>query len=440
MQNQKINNVNKNLVIVGAQWGDEGKGKLVDWLTEKADVVVRFQGGHNAGHTLVINGQKIVLHLLPAGVMHPHTQCVIGNGVVVHLPTLKKELEAITAKGVTLEGRLFISMFAPLIMPYHSAMDIAREKAIEGAGGEKIGTTGRGIGPTYEDKVARRAIRLIDLLDEKIFREKLAKNLDLYNFLLKNYYKTDIVDINACTDEYLKLAEIFRPMAKDTAVLLNNAHKAGKKIIFEGAQGSLLDIDHGTYPYVTSSNTLSGNAACGTGMSPSAIGLVLGIIKAYITRVGGGPMPTELFDEDGKTIATRGAEFGATTGRARRCGWFDVPLAKRTIMLNGIDKLAMMKLDVLDTLSEIKICTHYLYKGEKLTIAPTESNELAQCQPVYETVGGWQSDITKILDFDKLPATAIKYIKRIEELCETTIDIVSVSPERNGTIIRSEIV
>lgn len=430
----------QNLVIVGAQWGDEGKGKLVDWLTEKADVVVRFQGGHNAGHTLVINGQKIVLHLLPAGVMHAHTQCVIGNGVVVHLPTLKKELDAINTKGINLQGRLFISLSAPIILPYHMAMDVAREKAIEGAGGEKIGTTGRGIGPTYEDKVARRAIRLIDFLDEKIFREKLHQNLDLYNFLLKSYYKVAEINEQQVLDEYLPLAEVFRPMAIDTSVLLNAANKSGKKIIFEGAQGSLLDIDHGTYPYVTSSNTLAGNAACGSGMSPQSIGTVLGIIKAYITRVGGGPMPTELFDEDGKTIATCGAEFGATTGRARRCGWFDVPLAKRTIMLNGIDKLAMMKLDVLDTLSEIKICTHYLYNGEKLEIAPTESNILAKCQPVYETVKGWQSDITKILDFNKLPPTAISYIKRIEQLCETSVDIVSVSPERNGTIIRSAVI
>ena len=429
----------QNLVVVGIQWGDEGKGKLIDWLTERADFVVRFQGGHNAGHTLVVNNQKIVLHLIPSGAMHSNTQCIIGNGVVVHLPTLKQEIENLAKQGISLENRFFISNFSPLILPYHLAIDRAREESKENAGREKIGTTGRGIGPAYEDKVARRAIRLIDLLDSNIFEQKLQENLDYYNFLLTNYYHQEKIDKQSIFDEFLALAKYFYPMAKDTSILLTNANKDGKKIIFEGAQGSLLDIDYGTYPYVTSSNTLSGNAACGTGLPPSAIGKVLGICKSYITRVGSGPMPTELFDEDGKTIAKVGAEFGATTGRARRCGWFDAPLVRRSILLNGINHLAIMKLDVLDLLAEIKICTHYEYQGEILDIAPTDSTMLSKCKPVFRTMSGWQIPTTKISKFSQLPTKAKSYIRYIEDICQININIISVSPKREHTIIRSQI-
>lgn len=426
----------KNLVIVGIQWGDEGKGKLVDWLTEQAQVVVRFQGGHNAGHTLVINGQKHVLHLLPSGVMREGIDCVIGNGVVLYLPKLLEEMNALKAKGIDIAKRLHISQSCPLILPYHQRIDVAREQAIEGSGGEKIGTTGRGIGPAYEDKVARRAIRMDDLLDKKLFLEKLKKNVDYYHFLLTQYHKVEGIDFQTIADEYLELAETFRAHVCDTSVYLNQAQNVGKNIVFEGAQGSLLDIDHGTYPFVTSSNTLAGNAACGSGVGPQSLSRVLGIIKAYITRVGGGPMPTELFDDTGKLIAKRGNEVGATTGRARRCGWFDVPLAKRAIMLNGVDRLAMMKLDVLDTLPTINICTHYLRDGKPLDHAPGRSEALAQCVPVYETLPGWQSDTTAIRRFEDLPQPAQNYICRIESLCQIPVDIVSISPERDGTIIR----
>lgn len=428
--------MSQNLVIVGSQWGDEGKGKLVDWLMESAQVVARFQGGHNAGHTLVINGQKIVLHLLPSGVMREEVDCVIGNGVVLHLPTLKKEIQALADKGVSLQGRLHISNSCPLILPYHQKIDVARESALEDRGGEKIGTTGRGIGPAYEDKVARRAIRMDDLLIRDHFLAKLRSNVDYYNFILQHYHHTDTVDFQAIADEWLSLAEEFRAMVCDTGVFLHTAQQSGKNIVFEGAQGSLLDIDHGTYPFVTSSNTVAGNAACGTGLPPKSLHRVLGIIKAYITRVGGGPMPTELWDEVGKTIAKRGAEFGATTGRARRCGWFDVPLARRAILLNGIDTLSMMKLDVLDTLSEIKICTHYEINGQRLAHAPARSEQLSLCQPIYETLPGWQCDLSMVRRFDDLPAHAQHYVQRIEALCGVPIDIVSVSPERQGSIIR----
>ena len=431
--------MNNNLVIVGIQWGDEGKGKLVDWLTEAAQVVVRFQGGHNAGHTLVIDGQKVVLHLLPSGVMRENTDCIIGNGVVLHLPTLKREMDNLAKLDISLEGRLHISQSCPLILPYHQRLDVAREKSLEDSGDEKIGTTGRGIGPAYEDKVARRAIRVDDLLDEKRFCEKLKHNVDYYHFLLTQYHQVDGLDYQTIVDEYLPLAAHFRPMVCDTSIRVLQAQAQNKRIIFEGAQGSLLDVDHGTYPFVTSSNTLAGNAACGVGIGPQAISQVLGIVKAYVTRVGSGPMPTELFCENAKTIAKRGHEFGSTTGRPRRCGWFDVPLAKRAIMLNGVNRLAMMKLDVLDYLAQIAICTHYEHHGKKIEHAPACSEALTQCTPIYETLPGWQCDTSQIKDFEALPKNAQNYIHRIEKLCQTPIDVVSVNPEREGTIVRRSI-
>ena len=421
-----------NIVIIGSQWGDEGKGKIVDWLVDSAHAVVRFQGGHNAGHTIVVNGEKTVLHLLPSGILHSHVTCFIGNGVVVSPYALLKEIKDIENLGIDVQNNLKISEACPLILDYHIAMDIARETKQNGT---KIGTTGRGIGPSYEDKVARRAIRIQDLFNEKIFFNKLEANLDLYNFMLKHYYKVDTIDINKVFNETFKLANNIKPLVTDVSRKLFNLRKEGKKVIFEGAQGTLLDIDLGTYPYVTSSNCVAGGAATGSGISPKMIDYVIGIVKAYTTRVGEGPFPTELTDEIGKNLANKGNEFGSTTGRARRCGWFDAAALKRSVQINGIDGLCVTKLDVMDEISEIKICVGYIRNNKKYDILPFGSDLVIECEPIYETMAGWMESTAGITNYDDLPKNAKKYLQRIEEIVETKIDIISTGADRKDTIL-----
>jgi adenylosuccinate synthase len=421
-----------NIVIIGSQWGDEGKGKIVDWLVDSANAVVRFQGGHNAGHTLVVNGKKTVLHLLPSGILHPDVTCFIGNGVVVSPHALLKEINEIEALGINIQNNLKISEACPLILEYHIAMDLARENKQNST---KIGTTGRGIGPSYEDKVARRAIRIQDLFNEKIFLTKLEANIDLYNFMLKEYYHVNTVDINKIFDETLELSTHIKPLVTDISRKLFNLRKEGKKVIFEGAQGTLLDIDLGTYPYVTSSNCVAGGAATGSGISPKMIDYVIGIVKAYTTRVGEGPFPTELTDEIGKNLATKGNEFGSTTGRARRCGWFDAAALKRSVQINGIDGLCITKLDVMDGISEIKICVGYIRNGKEYDILPFGSDLVVNCEPIYETMNGWSESTAGITNYDDLPLNAKKYLKRIEEIVETPIDIISTGADRKDTIL-----
>ncbi len=425
-------NMHNNIVIIGSQWGDEGKGKIVDWLTETAKAVVRFQGGHNAGHTLVIEGKKTVLHLLPSGILHPKVLCFIANGVVVSPKALLDEIEELESFGINVRDRLIISEACPLILPYHIAMDIAREIK---RGGNKIGTTGRGIGPSYEDKVARRAIRVQDLFNPQIFKDKLEENLDYYNFLLKNYYNTNTISFNETYEEILKYAEKIKPMVSDVSRKLFNLRQQEEKVIFEGAQGTLLDVDLGTYPYVTSSNCVAGAAATGSGISPKMIDYVLGIVKAYTTRVGAGPFPTELNDDIGSTLAKRGNEFGSTTGRPRRCGWFDAAALKRSIQINGIDGLCITKLDVMDGMEEIKICVGYLRDGKKYDIMPFGADLVIQCEPIYETMPGWSENTAGIQDYSKLPINAKRYLTRIEEIVNTPIDIISTGAERRETIL-----
>jgi adenylosuccinate synthase len=421
-----------NIVIIGSQWGDEGKGKIVDWLVDSASAVVRFQGGHNAGHTLVVNGKKTVLHLLPSGILHSHVTCFIGNGVVVSPDALIKEINNIEALGVNVRQNLKISEACPLILPYHVAMDVARENKIDGT---KIGTTGRGIGPSYEDKVARRAIRIQDLFDEKVFLTKLETNIDWYNFMLKNYYHSNIVDIKQIFDDTLKLATTIKPLVTDVSRKLFNLRKEGKKVIFEGAQGTLLDVDLGTYPYVTSSNCVAGGAATGSGISPKMIDYVVGIVKAYTTRVGEGPFPTELTDDIGQELAKKGNEFGSTTGRARRCGWFDAAALKRSVQINGIDGLCVTKLDVMDGMNEIKICTGYVRNGKEYDILPFGSDLVVNCEPIYETMAGWHESTQGVTNYADLPSNAKKYLKRIEQIVETPIDIISTGADRCDTIL-----
>lgn len=421
-----------NIVIIGSQWGDEGKGKIVDWLVDSASAVVRFQGGHNAGHTLVVNGKKTVLHLLPSGILHPHVTCFIGNGVVVSPNALLKEINEIENLGMNVQNNLKISEACPLILDYHIAMDVARENKQNGT---KIGTTGRGIGPSYEDKIARRAIRIQDLFNEKIFFNKLESNLDLYNFMLKNYYQVDTIDINKVFNETLELSIHIKPLVTDVSRKLFNLRKEGKKVIFEGAQGTLLDIDLGTYPYVTSSNCVAGGAATGSGISPKMIDYVIGIVKAYTTRVGEGPFPTELTDEIGKNLATKGNEFGSTTGRARRCGWFDAAALKRSVQINGIDGLCVTKLDVMDEMNEIKICVGYIRNGKEYDILPFGSDLVINCEPIYEIMSGWSESTAGITNYNDLPINAKKYLKRIEEIVETPIDIISTGADRKDTIL-----
>ena len=422
----------RNVVVIGTQWGDEGKGKIVDWLTDHAQGVVRFQGGHNAGHTLVIGGKKTVLHLIPSGILRDDVACFIGNGVVLSPQALLKEVDELEAAGVSVAKRLKISEACPLILPYHSAIDLAREAA-KGAG--KIGTTGRGIGPAYEDKVARRAIRVQDLFHRERFAAKLGEVLDYHNFALKHYYKVDTVDFQKTLDETLALAERIKPMVADVSRTLYDMSQSGSSLLFEGAQGTLLDIDHGTYPFVTSSNCSAGAAAPGAGVAPQMLQYVLGITKAYTTRVGSGPFPTELFDETGQYLATRGHEFGSTTGRARRCGWFDAAALKRSIQINGVSGLCVTKLDVMDGMETIKLCTGYEWDGQQSDILPVGAESLSECQPIYEELPGWTGTTVGIKRYEDLPENAKRYLKRIEEVCGAPVDIISTGPDRDETIV-----
>jgi len=429
----------RNVVVVGTQWGDEGKGKLVDWLTESAQGVVRFQGGHNAGHTLVINGIKTALHLIPSGIMRPGVKCYIGNGVVLSVPKLLEEIAGLEKAGVEVRSRLRVSEACPLILPYHVALDVAREAAKEKAGNAKIGTTGRGIGPTYEDKVARRALRVQDLKYPERFATKLRENLALHNDVLVNHLHAAPVDFDTVFNEAMAYAQELAPMVADVSRELNEAHKGGANLLFEGAQGTLLDVDHGTYPFVTSSNCVAGNAAAGSGVGPGMLHYVLGITKAYCTRVGGGPFPTELeWEKEGTPgwhMATVGAEKGTTTGRARRCGWFDAALLKRSAQVNGLSGLCITKLDVLDGLSELKLCTGYRLDGEVIDILPMGADEIARCEPIYETIEGWSDSTVGVTQFDKLPTNARLYLQRIEQVTGVPIHMVSTSPDRDHTIL-----
>ena len=424
--------MSKNVVVVGTQWGDEGKGKVVDWLTDHAQGVVRFQGGHNAGHTLVIGGKKTVLHLVPSGILRKEVNCYIGNGVVVSPKALLDEMARLKKAGVEVIGRLKISDACPLILPYHAALDQAREAA---KGARKIGTTGLGIGPAYEDKVARRAIRLQDLFHRERFTAKLREVLDYHNFVLKNYFHSKPVDFKRTLEDTLALAEQIKPLVADVPRLLNQASREGKNLLFEGAQGTLLDIDHGTYPYVTSSNCVAGAAAAGSGIGPQMLHYVLGITKAYTTRVGSGPFPTELSDEVGKKLAARGQEFGATTGRPRRCGWFDAVALKRSIQINGVSGLGVTKLDVLDGMRRLRLGVGYKVDGVESDILPVGAELLAESEPVYEEIPGWKESTVGLKRFEDLPRPAQNYLKRIEEICDVPIDIISTGAEREETIV-----
>ena len=420
----------KNVVVLGTQWGDEGKGKIVDLLTEQVKWVARFQGGHNAGHTLVINGKKTVLHLIPSGILRDGVQCLIGNGVVLAPDALLKEIANLETGGVPVRERLRLSPACPLILPYHVALDQAREAS---KGATKIGTTGRGIGPAYEDKVARRGLRLGDLQHEKAFAEKLSEVLDYHNFVLTQYFKVASVDFNKILDDALKQGKEILPMVADVTSLLHEARKCGANILFEGAQGSLLDIDHGTYPYVTSSNTTAGGASTGSGFGPLYLSYVLGITKAYTTRVGGGPFPTELCDAIGEHLGRVGHEFGATTGRKRRCGWFDAVAVRKAVQINSVSGLCITKLDVLDGLKTLKVCVAY-HNQEGATVSPLHSDDFAGIVPVYEEMPGWSESTVGIKSLDKLPMNARLYLKRLEELTGAPVDIVSTGPDREETI------
>jgi adenylosuccinate synthase len=422
----------KNVVIIGAQWGDEGKGKVVDLLTDRVSAVVRFQGGHNAGHTLVINGKKTILRLIPSGILHPHVKCYIGNGVVLSPSALMQEIAELEKAGLDVVNRLRISEACPLILPYHIALDQARERA---KGEAKIGTTGRGIGPAYEDKVARRAIRVQDLFTRERFAAKLGEVLDYHNFVLKNYFKTDIVDFQQVLEQTLRLGEKLRPMVADVSGELHALMAQDKHILFEGAQAALLDIDHGTYPFVTSSNCVAGQASAGAGVGPNALHYVLGIAKAYATRVGAGPFPTELDDEVGEHLRVRGNEYGSVTGRPRRCGWFDAAALKRAVQLNGMSGICFTKLDVLDGLDMVRVATGYKVNGQIRDILPVGAEALAICEPIYEEYPGWKESTVGIKSFDKLPKNAQVYLRRLEQLVGAPLAIISTGPDRNETII-----
>ena len=424
----------RNVVVIGTQWGDEGKGKIVDLLTDRAAAVVRFQGGHNAGHTLVIGGEKTVLHLIPSGILRDGVKCFIGNGVVLALDALVAEANALIESGVPVYERLRISPGCPLILPSHVALDAAREKA---RGSSAIGTTGRGIGPAYEDKVARRALRVSDLFVREKFAAKLGEILDYHNFLLKNYFKVDAVDFTRTLDEALAYAEVVAPITTDITQLLKELADADKSILFEGAQGSFLDIDHGTYPYVTSSNTVAAAASTGTGIGPGNLDYILGIVKAYTTRVGAGPFPTELFDDQGEHLARVGAEFGATTGRPRRCGWFDAVALRRSIINSSVSGLCVTKLDVLDELETIQICAGYAIDGKPISGVPVVVDRFAECKPIYEEWQGWQESTVGVTEFGDLPKKARDYLGRIEELAGVPIEIISTGPDRDQTIIKT---
>lgn len=422
----------KNVVVIGTQWGDEGKGKLVDLLTEEAAAVVRFQGGHNAGHTLVINGKKTVLHLIPSGVLREGVQCMIGNGVVLCPEALMKEIDILEQSGVPVRNRLKVSEACALILPVHVAIDQAREKA---RGSKAIGTTGRGIGPAYEDKVARRGLRAGDLRNSEEFAKRLKELVDYHNFMLVNYYQADAVSYDEILNKLLALGEQIKLMLTDVGEELSAYQKAGHNIMFEGAQGALLDIDHGTYPYVTSSNTTAGGAATGAGVGPLAVDYVLGITKAYSTRVGNGPFPTELFDHYGEHLGVKGHEFGATTGRKRRCGWFDAVSMRKSAQLNSLSGICLTKLDVLDGLDKIGICTAYKIDGRITEVAPLGADQYEACEAVIEEMPGWSGTTAGVTRFEDLPENARAYIARIEELVGVKVTILSTGPDRNETIV-----
>ncbi|WP_206952300.1 adenylosuccinate synthase [Trinickia acidisoli] len=430
----------RNVVVVGTQWGDEGKGKIVDWLTDHAQGVVRFQGGHNAGHTLIIGGKKTILRLIPSGIMRAGVACYIGNGVVLSPEALFKEIEELEAAGLDVRKRLFISEATTLILPYHVAIDQARE-ARRGAG--KIGTTGRGIGPAYEDKVGRRALRVQDLFTPQAFAERLRENLDFHNFVLTQYLGAAAVDFQQTLDTMLGYAERLAPMVADVSRRLYEENEAGRNLLFEGAQGTLLDIDHGTYPFVTSSNCVAGAASAGAGVGPQKLHYILGITKAYCTRVGAGPFPSELYDADnpqrqeavGVTLANVGKEFGSVTGRPRRTGWLDAAALRRSIQINGVSGLCMTKLDVLDGLDEVKLCVGYKVDGKSADLLPRGAGEVARCEPVYETFGGWKESTIGITQWNELPANAQVYLSRVQEVAGVPIDMVSTGPDRDETIL-----
>jgi adenylosuccinate synthase len=422
----------KCVVILGSQWGDEGKGKIVDLLMSHASVVARFQGGHNAGHTLVINGKKTILRLIPSGILHENVQCLIGNGVVLSPTALLQEMGELERNGVPVAERLRISDSCILLLPYHVALDQAREKA---KGNSKIGTTGRGIGPAYEDKVARRALRFGDLFNESYFSAKLAEVLEYHNFVLKNYHQQEPLDYQELLDSMLALIPVLRPLRADVVDVLANARKNDKHIILEGAQGTFLDVDHGTYPFVTSSNTVAGAASVGSGLGPRNLDYILGIVKAYTTRVGSGPFPTELVDDIGKQLGQRGNEFGSVTGRPRRCGWLDMVILRRSIQLNSFSGFCITKLDVLDGLETVRICTGYKLNGREIAVAPTDIVELAACEPIYQDLPGWQESTVGVKRFADLPKNAQDYLLLIERLAGVPIDLISTGPDRNETII-----
>ena len=422
----------RNVVVVGTQWGDEGKGKIVDLLTEEAAAVVRFQSGHNAGHTLVIGGAKTVLHLIPSGILRPGVQCLIGNGVVLEPHALLKEIDGLEARGVPVRERLRISPACPLILPYHARLDLAREAA---RGSQKIGTTGRGIGPAYEDKVARRGVRLGDFFYWNDFAARLAEVMDYHNFVLTHYFKTDPVDYQTTLDQCAAAAEQLRPMIADVVAILHRLREAGANILFEGAQGALLDIDLGTYPFVTSSNTTAGGTAVGSGFGPRYLDYILGITKAYSTRVGSGPFPTELFDDIGARLASRGHEFGSTTGRPRRCGWFDAVALRQSVQINSISGLCLTKLDVLDGLETIRVCVDYETPGGPQGIAGFANEYYAEIRPIYEELPGWSESTLGARRVADLPLNAQRYIARIEETVGASIDIISTGPDRDETIV-----
>jgi adenylosuccinate synthase len=417
------------VVIVGAQWGDEGKGKIVDVLTLKADLVARYQGGNNAGHTVVIDNEKYVLHLIPSGILHKGTKCAIGNGVVIDPLALLGEIDELRSRNIDIDNNLCISQNAHIIMPYHGAIEREQEKS------KKIGTTGRGIGPSYTDKIARNGIRVIDLLRPDLFREKLRVNLSVFNYLLVNLYKADPLSEDKIFDEYMGYAKQLSKFVTDVSLLINREIEAGKNILLEGAQGTLLDIDHGTYPYVTSSNTIAGGACTGAGIGPTKIDRILGIVKAYTTRVGEGPFPTELNDELGESIRQRGGEFGATTGRPRRCGWLDILGLRYSVSINGLTGIGLTKMDILDGLEKIKLCVGYKYDGKVYDTFTTDLDVLKRCEPVYEEMPGWKESTVGIKEFDRLPSNAKSYIKKIEYLLKTPIQIISTGPKRDEIIV-----
>ncbi|HLT91667.1 MAG TPA: adenylosuccinate synthase [Woeseiaceae bacterium] len=424
--------MSRNVVVIGMQWGDEGKGKIVDLLTDRAAAVVRFQGGHNAGHTLVIDGRKTILHLIPSGILREGVMCLIGNGVVVSLEALIREAESLIAGGVPVYERLRISPACPLILPSHVALDIAREKA---KGAAALGTTGRGIGPAYEDKISRRGLRVADLFVREKFAAKLGEVLDFHNFLLRNYFRVEPVDFARTLEAAMRAAETIAPITADVTQILHELAVSGQSILFEGAQGSFLDIDHGTYPFVTSSNTVAAAASTGTGIGPRELDYVLGIVKAYTTRVGAGPFPTELFDDQGEHLATVGAEFGSTTGRPRRCGWFDAVALRRSIVNSSVSGLCVTKLDVLDGLETIRICVGYRLGDEPIAGLPITVDRFADYQPIYEDMPGWLTSTVGITRYEDLPENARRYLARIEELAGVPLDIISTGPDREQTIV-----